>query len=470
MKIRILYLIAIPALLFLISWKLIPLVVWQNTSQAKSQVDKIIQDHEIGDTTDEILEDYSYWICTDPTSTYSKSGIWYDFSPNYYNTIQQIDLSNTGVQRIVIKSQEGKDIVNAIQMPIKELEKASQNNDHYCSLILGLRYKFGFKLPIDIEASDKFLKKSADLKNPFALRSLAIDYMVPHFGSGRNFSRQTDYGASEFFYILNLEEAARRGDAYSMYLLALEHSYSDDEKWASWITACLKEDDLKSNLLAHSALIDYYREVDIKIINKYNINPEKSARFILDLAQKGLMPAQEKIGRFFWEEKVPDALVMESFKKDAIFWNKKAALNGSESSQRFLAECYSKGNGIPVNSAEAAVWWEMAASQNPNHAYGIGMAYLDGVLLQKNEEKAIKWLLVSAIQAKSEYAQYQIGQCYWKGIHFRRNLVCAYAWINLANTRKIYSVSLDLLRSNLSETSIEAGQNLSGILFDHINP
>ncbi|MGA3170604.1 MAG: hypothetical protein ABSE62_06285 [Chthoniobacteraceae bacterium] len=58
-----------------------------------------------------------------------------------------------------------------------------------------------------------------------------------------------------------------------------------------------------------------------------------------------------------------------------------------------LAELYAKGDGVPMDLAQAVQWFQKAADQgDPMGCVGIGRAYEKGIAgIPKDPQKAIEW-------------------------------------------------------------------------------
>ena len=67
---------------------------------------------------------------------------------------------------------------------------------------------------------------------------------------------------------------------------------------------------------------------------------------------------------------------------------KKAATAGDTKAQFDLGVCYTEGNGVPEDYAEALKWFRKAADQgNPIAQYNLGLLYVQG------RGRAGKWIM-----------------------------------------------------------------------------
>jgi TPR repeat protein len=82
---------------------------------------------------------------------------------------------------------------------------------------------------------------------------------------------------------------------------------------------------------------------------------------------------------------------------NAVFWYKKAALQGNVEAQFKLGVCYDNGLGVKKNFQEAAKWNKMAAEEGHVTAqYNMGLYYLSGQGVQKDIPRAKQWLTKAA--------------------------------------------------------------------------
>ena len=114
----------------------------------------------------------------------------------------------------------------------------------------------------------------------------------------------------------------------------------------------------------------------------------------------------------------------------------KLAEQGDLLAQQLLGDCYTKGEGVPKDYAEAAKWYRMAAEQGEARAQcNVGLFYYTGQGVPKDDAEAVKWYYKTAEQgdATAQYAQYSLGVCYANGTGVPQDLVNSYKWILIAN-------------------------------------
>ena len=92
-----------------------------------------------------------------------------------------------------------------------------------------------------------------------------------------------------------------------------------------------------------------------------------------------------------------------------------AAAQGDASAQCSLGACYAKGEGVPVDEAEAVKWITKAANQEFAKAqFNLGVCYGGGLGVPKDAAKAVTWYRKAADQGFAN-AQFYLGACYAKG-------------------------------------------------------
>lgn len=112
---------------------------------------------------------------------------------------------------------------------------------------------------------------------------------------------------------------------------------------------------------------------------------------------------------------------------------KEAAERGLPIAQANLADCYVYGNGVEQNYKTAKEWYEKAAEQEyAPAAFNIGRLYYNGRPgVGLNYEKAAHWYRIAANLGLSD-AQNSIGVCYLKGQGVERNQNEAFKWFEKA--------------------------------------
>jgi hypothetical protein len=120
---------------------------------------------------------------------------------------------------------------------------------------------------------------------------------------------------------------------------------------------------------------------------------------VLKAANDGNASAQSEIGKRFARNTNPPDY------DNAIIWFRKAAEQGFPSAQRNLGIGYLDGLGVAKDEAEAVRWFRKAAEQGLASAQRVlAECYLEGQGVSKDKEEAVKWFQRAAAQG-DEFSQ-----------------------------------------------------------------
>jgi TPR repeat protein len=140
-------------------------------------------------------------------------------------------------------------------------------------------------------------------------------------------------------------------------------------------------------------------------------------------------------------------------------WYRRAAEQGDHEAQYRLGLCYSKGEGLTLDPAQAAEWLTKAAEGGHEWAqYRLGECYQTGVGVEQDLAKAVQFYRMGADQGLA-FAQYKLGECYCRGIGTKRDLVEGYAYTLLA-VKEIPRLNSfhTLLATALTAEEVKSGQ------------
>lgn len=121
---------------------------------------------------------------------------------------------------------------------------------------------------------------------------------------------------------------------------------------------------------------------------------------------------------------------VEIKKTEVYLTYKKQARKGDASAQFQLGECYYNGLGVEKNYEKAVKWYlEAANSGNPKAQYAMGRCYEKGVGVSRNKEKAKEWYKASAEQGyynndENINAQAELASIYYH----EKNHLDAFKW------------------------------------------
>jgi len=113
--------------------------------------------------------------------------------------------------------------------------------------------------------------------------------------------------------------------------------------------------------------------------------------------------------------------------KDAAKWLLKIGRESAEGME-WLGLCYLNGTGVTKNDVEAANWFRKSADAgNSDGMWRLGACYLGGTGVTMNFEEGVKWFRKSADGGSSEGMR-SLGVCYTHGLGVAKDETEAYKW------------------------------------------
>ncbi|VVT00568.1 tetratricopeptide repeat protein [Hoeflea sp. EC-HK425] len=117
---------------------------------------------------------------------------------------------------------------------------------------------------------------------------------------------------------------------------------------------------------------------------------------------------------------------------EAFRWYREAAELGNCHAQFSVGFMYLEGLGVPRDYKQAFFWFSMAAEQGDASAQAnLAWLYEHGIGVPQNDAEAIRWYRLAAIN-EDPYAQLSLGLMYLRGCGFPQNPSAAYVWISIA--------------------------------------
>ena len=117
---------------------------------------------------------------------------------------------------------------------------------------------------------------------------------------------------------------------------------------------------------------------------------------------------------------------------EALKWFRLAAAQGDAEAQFSLGVLYAKGEGVAEDGAEALKWYHLAAAQgNAEAELNLGLLYATGEGVSQNVTEALKWFRLAAGHGNAG-AQFNLGVLYSQGQGVPQDTVQAYKWFTLA--------------------------------------
>lgn len=223
------------------------------------------------------------------------------------------------------------------------------------------------------------------------------------------------------------------------------------------------------------------------------------------VALKGNLMAQLHLGQMY---QMGDGGLVPINLEEAAFWFRKAAEQGDESGQCFLAFMYKMGNGVPKDPALAMYWFQKSAEQGSALAQRelvkiymngtgtpvdytlalewlrrvgmnqddeaqvlVGQMYLEGKGTPKNIAEAVRWFCLAA-EMRNGKAYYFLGRLYEQGEGVEKDDLLAYVFYRLAVNRNYFDAAVyrDAVAARLAPEQLKQGQKViedshDGILF-----
>jgi Holliday junction DNA helicase RuvB subunit len=144
--------------------------------------------------------------------------------------------------------------------------------------------------------------------------------------------------------------------------------------------------------------------------------------------------------------------------KEAIKWLTMAAEQGHAVAQGQLGVCYLNGYGVAKDEGEGIRWLRKAAEQGDALAeYNMGVVYCGGFGVAKDLSDALKWWRKAAEHGDAT-SQFNLSVCYGKGEGVTQDFIEAYKWAKLAAAQNCEGAQeyCDSLVSKMSKDQIAA--------------
>ena len=117
---------------------------------------------------------------------------------------------------------------------------------------------------------------------------------------------------------------------------------------------------------------------------------------------------------------------------EAARWYRMAAEQGNAVAQFNLGVMYANGHGVPQDDAEAVKWYRRAADRGEDRAqFNLGVMYANGHGVPQDDAEVMRWYRMAAEQGNA-LAQFSLGFMYAGGLGVPQDYVQAHKWYNLA--------------------------------------
>ena len=154
----------------------------------------------------------------------------------------------------------------------------------------------------------------------------------------------------------------------------------------------------------------------------------------------------------------------------AMKWFSAAAEKGDAEAQYYIAYGYYHGMSVVIDKDKGNKYFALAAQGGEKYSLNyMGGRFRDGEGGAKNLPLAFSYFKRSAMQGVAN-AQYNLAECYLKGIGTKADPQAAYVWFSLASAfgRESAMAPRDNLARQLPPPALEQAQHEAQSLFDQI--
>ncbi len=178
-------------------------------------------------------------------------------------------------------------------------------------------------------------------------------------------------------------------------------------------------------------------------------NNSLALRYFNEAAEKGVLPAQQLLGRYnLIEEKDPE---------QALYWFKKAAAAGDIQAQMYCAAAYLFGLGTQKNPDLARKYYiDAAKSGNALAQYTLGTYFVES-RDQNSKKLGVIWLSKAAEQGEVE-AQAKLGELYATGTVVARDTAKGLDLLTKAAAKNSMAAMVALGNLAIKQNQIEVGK------------
>jgi len=155
------------------------------------------------------------------------------------------------------------------------------------------------------------------------------------------------------------------------------------------------------------------------------------------------------------ESRALDSRTVEEFRAKAE--------KGEANAQFQIGWCYLIGQSVPLDKAEAVIWFSKSAEQgNVDAQNNLGSCYAKGDGVSKDDTEAARWYRRAAEQGNA-VAEHNLGACLWNGDGVPVDFVEAYKWCNLASAQGFDAAkkTLSSFAQSMTTEQIAEAQRLS---------
>lgn len=280
-----------------------------------------------------------------------------------------------------------------------EIEPTAKKLQPYVQYRIGKMYSYGLGTEQDYEKAFEYFLSSAEKDNKYAQFSLAN---MSYYGNGV----ERDLGQAYSWYL----KSATKGQPYSAYAVAQMYSkgeyVSKDENIAqeyyqqalSGFLKLEKKEQADDNL--------FYK---IGMMYKNALGTEQDCVKAFDYLKRSA-ELNNKNGLYEYAKNLLTGEILPQDTKKAVEMLEKSVELGNQNAKRFLAMEYISGKRISQKVDKGlSLLTECADNGDKFSCYSLGKIYLQGEIVQKDLNRAEKYLLSAD---DNEFTQYSLGKLY----------------------------------------------------------
>ena len=306
---------------------------------------------------------------------------------------------------------------------------------------LGLLHEI---LEINEKDSDDWLRKAADQGHSDAhcfLGAMKGD-AESQFKWGQKIDHKyqySEFGSSADWYL----KAADQGHVKAMlecgemiYMDRVFPEHSGDEDWKNWTTGWYRRAASLGSAEAMNRLGFFYEEGNViemggELAQDFN----EALKWYRKAAELGHKYAMYKLGCLHLGSEYDEESQIPQDYTEAFLWFKKAAELGDANSMSAVGRIYKDGKGVPQDYDIAFQWSRKAAKLRSVNAFSdLAYFYRWGKGVPADLEEAKKWAILSDAydddNNDNETAQFALGMCYLEGRYVSKNEAEALEWLH----------------------------------------
>ena len=398
---------------------------------------------------------------------YAKAAEWYRKSAEQGNATAQYNLG--------VLYEHGEGISLDLTKAVEWYRKSAEQGNATAQYKLGVMYEYGKGISLDLAKAVEWYRKSAEQGNATAQCNLGVMY---EFGKGISldlskavecYRKSAEQRDADALYNLGVMYEQGRGvcqdytKAVEWYRKAVEQGHWKAEVWfrklaeqgnadAQYNLGVMYERGSIRERLSLKPENEWYNELADFGVSCYCPCPDnaEAMEWYRKAAEQGHVGAQCQLGGIYFNRKEYAS---------AFGWFERVARRGNRDAQLQLGIMFKKGLGVYPDFDEAMHWFRESADEGNHRAanelkemlsagpvkwcqeiaeqgnayaqYKLGDMYRNGVVVSRNNFKAVEWYRKSAEQGNTD-AQYELGYMYHNGIGVSKDHTKAAEWYSKA--------------------------------------